>query len=330
MLSPPSSSFGGFSPVTRPGFFFVPALRENPASLGEDAGMAQALWYLRHNGRVLGPFPSPQIIELLDAGDVTPEWEISLNEADWLTIGESGQFNAVRAQWLENRQPETDKLSWREERARARQRWLKESEGLSDASVHDPRRDEQTRMAIQRDHSRTEALLEADKHRRKSLIAPLLAILLLLVVGIGVWWGQREKPIQAGIANVPNCAAPAAEGVNWTRCDKHGLQLTGMHARNAKLAGARLDDARLAGADLGYAVLVGASLRNAELSGANLVGADLTGADLAGADLTGADLQYAVLKAANLTGTRLDSAILDKALWSDGRTCAEGSRGQCL
>lgn len=261
---------------------------------------------------------------------MTPDWEISLNEVDWLTIAESGQFESARAQWLAQRAKDPENPGWREERQKARLRWLKEADIVANAAPHDPFQDERTRQAIDKDHIRTEALLQAAKGKRTSLIAPLLAILLLLVVGIGIWRGQREKAIQTGIASVPDCAADAADGVNWSNCDKRGLQSTGLRARNARMARIRLDGARLAGAELAYAALDGANLRNVEFNGADLVGADLTGADLSGADLTGANLRYAVLTGAVLTGARLDSAALDKAIWIDGHTCAEGSLGQCL
>ncbi|MEI7706285.1 MAG: RICIN domain-containing protein, partial [Deltaproteobacteria bacterium] len=52
-----------------------------------------------------------------------------------------------------------------------------------------------------------------------------------------------------------------------------------------------------------------------DLSEANLRGADLSVADLTGGALAGADLTF---------------ATLSWATWIDGRTCAEGSVGQCL
>ncbi len=285
--------------------------------------MAQSLWYLRHNDRLLGPFPSPQINELLNSGEVSPDWEISLNEIDWLTIAESGQFD-----WVEP-DPAADSPAWREERQKARQRWLGDPDISDSAISHDPIKDDQTRQAIQKDAIKTEALLQAEKKRRISMAPSLLGILVLLVVGLGVWWGQREKPIQTGISLVANCAMPASDGVNWSRCDKRGLRQASLRARNARMEKVRLDDAHLEGADLAYAILTGASLRNVQLRGSNLLGVELTGADFSGADLAGADLQYAVLKGANLGGTRLDTARLDKATWVDGRICAEGSLGLC-
>ena len=289
--------------------------------------MAQSLWYLRRNDRVLGPFPSPQIAELLDSGEVTPDWEISLNETDWLSIIESGQFDEAI---LGSRNlKDTDSPAWREERQKARQRWLGDPDIVDNAPSHDPVRDGETRQAISMDHIKTGALLDAEKRKRTSFTPPLLGILLLLMVGIGVWWGQREKPIQAGISSAVTCAAPASDGINWSHCDKRGLKQAGLRARNAKMEELRLDDAHLEGADLSYAVLTGASLRNVQFSGSNLLGAELTGVDLSGADMAGANLRYAVLKGAVLAGTRFDSARLDKATWVDGRVCAEGSLGLC-
>ena len=289
--------------------------------------MAQSLWYLRHNGRVLGPFPSPQINEFLDSGDVTPDWEVSLNETDWLTIAESGQFDGMAD---DQDAPGTkDVPAWRLERQKARQRWLGNEDLADSAVIHDPAKDRQVRQAIGRDHLRTEALLQADKRKRVSMAPTLMGILLLLILGVGIWWGQHEQPIQTGIGAAAACSTPAADGVNWTHCDKRGLKLGGLRARNARMAKVRLDDAQLPGADLSYASLAGASLRNAQLTGARLVGVELGNADLSGADLSGADLRYAVLKGAALAGTRLDGVLLDKANWVDGRVCPEGSIGTC-
>lgn len=289
--------------------------------------MAQSLWYVRQDDRILGPFPAPQIVEFLDSGDVRPDWQISLNGQDWLTIVESGQFDEalLNAQDIK----ESDSRAWRDERQKARQRWLQEPDIVAEASSRDPVQDASLRRAISNDQLRTEALLQAEKHRRKSLIPMLLGVGLLLLAGGVIWLGQQDDGIQPGIASVANCAAAAADGVNWSRCDKRGAALGGLKARNARMARTRLDDARLGGADLSYAILTGASLRNVELAGAVLTGAELSGADLSGADLARADLQYAVLKGAAVAGTRFDSARLDKAIWVDGRECAPGSLGLC-
>lgn len=288
--------------------------------------MTQSLWYLRHEGQVFGPFPSPQIEEALNMGEVTPEWEISLNENDWLSIADSAQFNTEISTWNERDTEET--VSWRDQRKQARARWLHESAGVTDVA-HDPVKDAAVRDSIARDQIRTNALLQAEKAKRTSPWIGFLALGLIAGVGVTVWLGQGDKPIQAGISQAVNCATALTDGANWTGCDKRGLSQPGIKVRNARLDKAQLDDSRLQGADLAYASLRGASLRNAELVNVNLTGAELSGADLSGADLTGADLRYAVLTAANLTGTRLTGANLGKAAWNDGRMCAEGSIGEC-
>ncbi len=289
--------------------------------------MAQSLWYLRRDGRVMGPFPSPQIDEFLDSGEVTPDWEVSLNETEWLTIAESGQFGGVDAEG--GNSAADDAPAWRLERQKARQRWMG-TDALVDAAVcHDPATDGRIRQAIGRDHLRTEALLQAEAHKRISLAPLLLGILVLLVAGVGVWIGQQDHPIRTGIGAAGICAEPAADSVNWSHCDKRGLSQPGLHARNARMERTRLDGAQLPGADLAYSVMTGASLRNAQLVNARLLGAELSGADFAGADLAGADLRYAVLKGASLAGVRLEGALLDKAAWVDGRICAGGSVGAC-
>ena len=56
-----------------------------------------------------------------------------------------------------------------------------------------------------------------------------------------------------------------------------------------------------------------------DLSGQNLLKAELAGADLSNANLSGADLKRVELTYTNLTGVT----------WVDGRTCAEGSSGDC-
>jgi hypothetical protein len=283
--------------------------------------MAQPLWYLRHAGTTLGPYPAPQVQELLYSGAIAGNWEISLDGQDWLPLQESGHFDAAN----KAHRPEdhvTQQNAWSVERQRARDRWRDEDENTF--PPHDMQVDEARRRALERDQERTETLVQAEHTRRPSLLIGLLALLALGAAGAVVWLGQSEEPIPAALNQAVNCAAPAAEGINWSGCDKRGATLAGALLRNARLQRTRLEDARLAGAILEYANAGGAQLRNADLQGAKLIAADLTGADLSGADLSGANLRYAVLKGTRLAGTRLDNTT-----WSDGRSCAAGSIGVC-
>jgi uncharacterized protein YjbI with pentapeptide repeats len=72
------------------------------------------------------------------------------------------------------------------------------------------------------------------------------------------------------------------------------------------------------------------NLKGVDLSFANLERADLGESDLERADLTGTNLKMSNLRLSGMTGTNLERAILDGAVWKDGMVCAAGSIGQCL
>ena len=293
--------------------------------------MSQPLWFLRqHPGdRVIGPFPALQVREFLQNGEISPAWEISLDEMDWISILESGQFTPEPA-IPDAKQGEMSRQAWREERAQARHRWLKDTADISQAEAHDMAMERRTRQALAQDQFETDTLVRKQHARRPPVVAGLLAILVVMGAIYFIWQGQKgESGIQAEIGLVANCSAPLAEAVNWSRCDKRGLAAPNVSARNTRMERVNLERANLSGADLSYAAMVMANLRSADLKGLNLTGADLTGADLSGSDLSRADLRYAVLKDARLDGVRLEGTQLGNAVWPDGHQCGEGAVGQC-
>ena len=147
------------------------------------------------------------------------------------------------------------------------------------------------------------------------------------------------EPVLAG------CSDFAQPGVNWRRCSQDGqdlrqADLTGATVRDASFQRADLSGAILTDADARRAKFISAEMQNVVLDRANLVRADLTNANLPGASLKDADLTWTKLFAANLSGadftgarlaeTDLHRAVLDDAIWIDGKTiCAKGSVGQC-
>lgn len=288
--------------------------------------MAQSIWYVRHEDKVFGPFPPLQIEEALKTGEINPESEVSLNAVDWLSIADSGQFDIPVLPNIID--VSDDSVSWHDQRRQARKRWLQEGASVTEVA-RDPAQDAADRSAVERNHIRTQVLLNEAKNKRRSPWIGMLALVLIVAAGFTIWLGQGDKPIQAGISQTINCAELLHDGVNWTGCGKPGYIQPNASARNALMNKVRLDDARLKGADLAYASLQSASLRNVELVGVNLTGADLSHADLSGTDLSGADLRYAVLIKANLTGVRFSGTQLDKATWVDGRVCSAGSTDVC-
>lgn len=98
------------------------------------------------------------------------------------------------------------------------------------------------------------------------------------------------------------------EALNTTR-DLSGKNLSGM-----QLVGVNLSKCNLRGSDLSHA---------------NLERADLGEANLERVNLNGANLKMANLRLAGMTAANLELAILDGAIWLDGRVCTKGSYGQC-
>lgn len=71
------------------------------------------------------------------------------------------------------------------------------------------------------------------------------------------------------------------------------------------------------------------NLKGSDLSHANLERADLGEANLDRANLTGANLKMVNLRLSGIPAANLDMAILDGAIWTDGKICAKASYGAC-
>ncbi len=98
----------------------------------------------------------------------------------------------------------------------------------------------------------------------------------------------------------PDCNAPAAPGVDWSGCDKSGLNTPGLDLRNANLQGTNFTDASMLLWDLSGADLSGSDLRRATISSTILRGATLDGAYMRRAVIRGSDFDGASMNAATL------------------------------
>jgi len=290
--------------------------------------MTQHLWYVRKKGEVGGPFPAPQLRQSFSVGQLNLRDEVSLDGQHWLSLMESGVLDA------EPSKPATAESDdeWRREREKARLRWLNDSvEVRPDDAPVAPRPGDEVDSRLRRHEEETRTRLNAETNRRPAFVAGLVSLLVLLLIGVGVWLGQSgETGIQTSLAGkVRNCDLPPTEGVIWTGCNRDDARLRNVVLKNATLTKARFERADLSGADLSYANLEDANLRGANLRGALLRGAALTRADLTGADLSSADFGFAMLTAAVLDGARMDGASFSRSTWVDGRVCGEQSVGVC-
>lgn len=265
----------------------------------------QRLWFVKREEQVRGPFPEPLLVRYIVLGRVNNADRISLDQHYWHVPGEVPELVEAIRDLLDLEEAEELDTVWRDERFKARLRWL------DDRKSPDPRghqtQEESMRWQAQRVHGERRRIPETVeqiayresraefehwmKLQRRRYTIPVLVLLALFVgVIVIVLRYQPVNPVKVGLHIVSGqCQNAPARDVDWSGCNKQGFLLLG-----ADLRGARLVKADLSGANLRYA----------DLREANLTGADLSSADLAGA--------------------RLDGTI-----WIDGRRCAAGSEGRC-
>lgn len=278
----------------------------------------------------MGPFPAAQIRQSHDIGEILGQTEVSLDGINWLRLADTDILTTAKAAPPQVAHTQADD-TWQQEREKARLRWLDDAvETRAETPADTPFDELSTRLRHHEAETRT--LLAARITGRPTLVSALLALLAIIVLGVGVWYGQSDDSrIGAALARkISQCNQPAAEAINWAGCRKPDGNLRNARLSNANLSKTLLERADLTGADLSYANLQGANLRGANLSQANLRGASMSGADLTGADLSNADLAFAVLSGAIMAGVRLEGARLGQSTWPDGRICAVYSVGQCL
>ena len=265
----------------------------------------QRLWFVKRAQHVRGPFPEQLLARYIVLGRVSNSDRISLDHHHWHVPGEVPELNAAIRTLLALDDGEELDADWRDERFKARLRWLDDrkspdpraTQSAEEAAQWKPHRvhGERRRMPeTVEQHVYRENRAEFEhwlKRQRQRYGKPLLALLavFILVLGIVLFY-QPVNPVKVGLRIVAGqCDLAPSRQVDWSGCNKHGFLLLGADLRDAQLI-------------------------NVDLSGANLRYADLRQANLTGAHLQGADL----------TGARLDGAI-----WVDGRRCADGSEGQC-
>jgi len=292
----------------------------------------QALWYVRRKGPVKGPFPSGTIRRFLMLGRILLTDQVSRDKKRWQMVSEVPEMMPpeVRKALVEGNVEDLLPIRYREdERSGRERRTAQDNLKFADRRKGERRADEDE--VLKRLREAKTALREEKAKGNKMPVAAALVIglLVLLIVGYGVYIGAPEAP------PAPDCAAAPAPGVNWRNCRLDGLSaeskdLSGAIINNAIMRDAKLSGTRFNESDLQYTDFTGADLSYAEMKGVLLKGAGLRNADLSYADLSGSDLSFADLRGANLGAARLDGVRFDHAIWINGAECAPGSVGRCL
>jgi uncharacterized protein YjbI with pentapeptide repeats len=135
----------------------------------------------------------------------------------------------------------------------------------------------------------------------------------------------------------PSCTLVPEANCGWSELRK--TKLAGKDLHDGQFMATRFDEADLSGVDFSgshmqlanffKANLKGANLAEAHLHAVNLQKANLEGANLTGVNLLDADLRGANLKNAKLGRNIMTAAKFSGATWIDGRTCKDGSIGEC-
>lgn len=271
------------------------------------------LWFIRHGNVVLGQFPLKEIVQSIAIGEILLTDEISPDQANWLPLSGFPGLIAEKPQPVEAVEEETlgdDARKWRQERTKAAVRWE------NDPAAH--------QQPLDHEHVPNPVL------KWLGIILALLA-----VAGLGFWvmWQLQtpeESPKLAIAPPIPSCETAPAPKVNWRGCDKSGGLLKGSDLSKANLSRAKFNSTDLSGSSLESVNLAQSDLSYATLNHVNLSHANLEGANLNFAEMREADLSGANLRDANLADAVLDGAKLDRAIWPDGKICADNSVGQCL
>lgn len=305
--------------------------------------MLHTLWYLRRDGAVQGPFAARLLSRQLILGRVSEDDLVSTDRVVWQRIGEvpglvPELLHADRKDPIA-RQRLMAAIRWEDERS-GRDRRIGSAYGISSG---DKRRGRERRSAEappevnHRAVRKTRQGLEANQWQRSEREAQRRGlwqigtlVIVLAAAGVSAYLYMPRN----SVATSPECASAPRPQINWSNCRLDGASLaraalSGAYMPNVQLTRAQLSDAQLRGAEAPYANFAMADLRGADLSGANLMGASLRGAALANVNFAGANLAYADLSNAQIDTAKLSDAALGKAIWVDGRVCAEGSVGSC-
>ncbi|THK42428.1 pentapeptide repeat-containing protein [Methylophaga sp. SB9B] len=279
-------------------------------------------WYTRQNKTVNGPFTMALLKSNLQLGRINPQTEISADQQHWQPLSE-----ILEQEVVEPIIPPPLTIDERDGFDRRNDQPLTEAER---EMRREQRRKQEPEFLIQQRQQRSE-LLQRLKPERPARFWPILIIALIL---IGIFVSAFLFPTPSTLSDADCDSAPAPE-VNWENCLKPGMNISSVNMtkanlRNSALAMSNMMNSDLHEADLSYADLQLTNLSYANLQGSNLKGANLQQADLSYSNLTYSDLSFANLRDAKLGGSELQNAILDKAIWIDGRICATGSVGKCL
>jgi len=254
-------------------------------------GRLNQVWFIRHKGRVGGPYLSSEIRHQLTTAVISVDDLISQDQENWQAL---------------KHVPEVLPLELRAE--------------LGDQAA---KKTIKIRRELKSEKDDRQGSMVGVWFPLASLTT--LAVMAVLVT-IWLW-----EPVVISDPQCDAVAGPSVDwrycrksGLNLADSDLTAANLTSSYLQQTNLSGAKLQ-----GALLSYSNLSGANLSYSDLSHANLKGANLTNADLTYSTLSSADLSFADLTGAHLGGAKFENTHLGQAIWTDGSECIAGSLDEC-
>lgn len=153
--------------------------------------------YLRRAGEVRGPFPAGLLARHLELGRLGPGDEVSEDRITWWPLDEAVGELAHAHEAVLPSLVTTDGIDWREERRRARRRWIDERSGQDRRArkATAPGSDARTGADRRREADGARPLPqqfgpeggETTAGARRSLSIVLAVVVLLVVAGVCLW-----------------------------------------------------------------------------------------------------------------------------------------------
>ncbi len=285
-------------------------------------------WYIRRGEVIRGPFTEAKIAHYLLHGRIKKNDELSQDRKKW-------QFSSEFPQLLPLMLQDASDDAFQRQQLMARKQWERQRELSRNESRYLPLLTEidgdSVEVTVLDGGEAVSAVASGlnEKNPLNRMLVGCVTFSLLAAMGVMIYLNSPEPEV-GGI----DCTVSASPKVNWSNCQMAAarlpnVDLSGALMKNMNLSRADLRGSQLMGANLSFSNLSAGLLNDADVRQATLVGANLSGADLEGAVFDGADLSYADFGGANLLGTSFNGVKLDKAIWRDGRVCAEGSIGIC-
>lgn len=290
-------------------------------------------WFVRRGKKIAGPYHKGLVSRYILLGRIKLSDEISSDRENWRPVLKLPELipDVMKGDM-------SDPMV--QERLKAARRWADERDldERRDSRAGDPDHG-QSRGGDRRDYEDLESARGREARHRRGLgaagrrqAALGWAVILVLITALsatGIYTYITMEPEE-----LIDCGAEPAPGINWRNCKLPGIDVAGADLsnavlRNAILTGARMQNVSLAASDVAYADLSLADLTNGDMRGTILVGASLKNARLRKADMRHANLGYTDFSGADIAGVLFEGANLSRAIWVDGRECAQGSLGQC-